>query len=122
VCVFLYTVFRLIVVLFCVMCVVCVLYLIVVPFPPGENPFAVKISIYLSEDVLCSLKLFRCFLQRSTCNYIALHLGYVRMCDGHDINHFCSKQQETSLDIHQTKLRYVPEERSLRVYYRSTFV
>jgi hypothetical protein len=38
----------LIVVLFCVMCVVCVLCLIVVPLPPGENPFAVKINIYLS--------------------------------------------------------------------------
>jgi hypothetical protein len=45
VCVFLCTVFRLIVVLFCVMCVVCVLCLIVVPLPPGENPFAVKIII-----------------------------------------------------------------------------
>jgi hypothetical protein len=44
VCVFLYTVFRLIVVLFCVMYVVCVLCLIVVPLPPGENPFAVKIN------------------------------------------------------------------------------
>jgi hypothetical protein len=31
-------------VLFCVMCVVCVLCLIVVPLPPGENPFAVKIN------------------------------------------------------------------------------
>jgi hypothetical protein len=41
-------VFRLIVVLFCVMCVVCVLCLIVVPLLPGENPFAVKINIYLS--------------------------------------------------------------------------
>jgi hypothetical protein len=29
------------------MCVVCVLCLIVVPLPPGENPFAVKINIYL---------------------------------------------------------------------------
>jgi hypothetical protein len=38
------TVFRLIVVLFCVMCVVCVLCLIVVPLPPGENPFEVKIN------------------------------------------------------------------------------
>jgi hypothetical protein len=28
------------------MCVVCVLCLIVVPLPPGENPFAVKINIY----------------------------------------------------------------------------
>jgi hypothetical protein len=44
VCVILCTIFRLIVVLFCVMCVVCVLCLIVVPLPPGETPFAVKIS------------------------------------------------------------------------------
>jgi hypothetical protein len=50
VCVFLCTVFRLIVVLFCVMCVVYVLCLIVVPLPPGENPFAVKINIYLSKS------------------------------------------------------------------------
>jgi flagellar biosynthesis component FlhA len=35
-------------VLFCVMCVVCVLCLVVVPLPPGENPFAFKINIYLS--------------------------------------------------------------------------
>jgi hypothetical protein len=41
------TVFRLIVVLFCVMCVVCVLCLIVVPLPPGENPFAVKINNFI---------------------------------------------------------------------------
>jgi hypothetical protein len=47
VCVFLCTVFRLIVVLFCVMCVVCVLCLIVVPLPLGENPFAVKINKYI---------------------------------------------------------------------------
>jgi hypothetical protein len=26
------------------MCVICVLCLIVVPLPPGENPFAVKIN------------------------------------------------------------------------------
>jgi hypothetical protein len=51
VCVFLCTVFRLIVVLFCVMCVVCVLCLIVVPLPPGENPFAGKINIYLSNNL-----------------------------------------------------------------------
>jgi type IV secretory pathway component VirB8 len=44
VCVVLCAVFRLIVVLFCVMCVICVLCLIVVPLPPGENPFAVKIN------------------------------------------------------------------------------
>jgi hypothetical protein len=48
VCVFLCTVFRLIVVIFGVMCVVCVLCLIVGPLPPGENPFAVKMNIYLS--------------------------------------------------------------------------
>jgi hypothetical protein len=45
VCIFLYCVsFER--VLFCVMCVVCVLCLIVVPLPPGENRFAVKINIY----------------------------------------------------------------------------
>jgi type IV secretory pathway component VirB8 len=37
-------VFRLIVVLFCVMCVICLLCLIVLPLPPGKNPFAVKIN------------------------------------------------------------------------------
>jgi hypothetical protein len=37
-------VFRLIVVLFCVMYVICVLCLIVLPLPPDENPFAVKIN------------------------------------------------------------------------------
>jgi hypothetical protein len=42
VCVDLCSVFCLIVVLFCVMCVICVLCLIVVPLPPGKNPFAVK--------------------------------------------------------------------------------
>jgi hypothetical protein len=31
-------------VLFCVMRVICVLCLIVVPLPPGKNPFAVKIN------------------------------------------------------------------------------
>jgi hypothetical protein len=44
VCVILCSMFRLIVVLFCVKCVVCVLCHIVVPLPPGENPFAVKIN------------------------------------------------------------------------------
>jgi hypothetical protein len=44
VCVIVCTMFRLIVVLFCVKCVVCVLCLIVVPLPPGENTFAVKIN------------------------------------------------------------------------------
>jgi hypothetical protein len=44
VCVVLCNVFRLIVVLFCVVRVVCVLCPIVVPMPPGENPFAVKIN------------------------------------------------------------------------------
>jgi flagellar biosynthesis component FlhA len=43
--------FRLIVVLFCVMYVVCVLCLIVVPLPPSENPFAVQINIYLSTEI-----------------------------------------------------------------------
>jgi hypothetical protein len=37
-------VFRLSVALFCVMCIVCVLCLIVVPLPPGKNPFTVKIN------------------------------------------------------------------------------
>jgi hypothetical protein len=31
-------------VLFCVMHVICMLCLIVVPLPPGKNPFAVKIN------------------------------------------------------------------------------
>jgi uncharacterized membrane protein len=44
VCVVLCNVFRLVVVLFSVMSVVCVLCPIVVPLPPGENPFAVKIN------------------------------------------------------------------------------
>jgi hypothetical protein len=56
VCVFLCTVFRLVVVSVCVMCVVCVLCLIVVPLPPGENPFAVKINIYLKH---VSISLYR---------------------------------------------------------------
>jgi hypothetical protein len=60
VCVFLCIVFRFIVVLFCVMCVVCVLCLIVVPLPPGENPFAVKISIYIrSRSSLAEGELLR---------------------------------------------------------------
>jgi hypothetical protein len=64
VCIFVYCV-SLIVVLFCVMCVVCVLCLIVVPLPPSENPFAVKINIYykpfknvygntISEEIGCA--------------------------------------------------------------------
>jgi hypothetical protein len=44
VCVVLCAVFRLIVVLFCVMCVIIVLCLIVVPLPPGQYLFAVKIN------------------------------------------------------------------------------
>jgi hypothetical protein len=44
VCVVLCAVFRLIVVLFCVMSVNCVLCLTVVPLTPGENPLAVKIN------------------------------------------------------------------------------
>jgi hypothetical protein len=41
VCVVLCTVFRVSVVLFCVMCVVSYCS---IPLPPGENPFAVKIN------------------------------------------------------------------------------
>jgi hypothetical protein len=46
VCVILCTVFRLIVLLFCVKCVVCVVscLCVVVPLPPGGNLFAVKIN------------------------------------------------------------------------------
>jgi hypothetical protein len=44
VCVVLCAVFRLIVVLFCVMCVICLLCLIVLALPPGKNPFAVEIN------------------------------------------------------------------------------
>jgi hypothetical protein len=50
--VFLCTVFRLIVALFCVMCVVCVLCLIVVPLPPSENRFAIKINIFIYINTL----------------------------------------------------------------------
>jgi hypothetical protein len=35
------------------MCVVCVLCLIVVTLPPGENPFAVKIKIYIYYYLVC---------------------------------------------------------------------
>jgi hypothetical protein len=52
VCVVLCTVFRLIVVLFCVICVVCVLCLIVLPLPPGENTFAVKINNNNNNNVV----------------------------------------------------------------------
>jgi hypothetical protein len=45
-CVVLCNVFRLTVVLFCVMCVVCVLCLIVVPLSPDETAFAVKIIFF----------------------------------------------------------------------------
>jgi hypothetical protein len=68
VCVVLCTVFRLIVVLLCVLCVVCVLCLIVVPLPPGENPFAVKINTYLSIFNLCLMFLV-CSMSH---NYIPL--------------------------------------------------
>jgi hypothetical protein len=47
VCVVLCAVFRLIVVLSCVMCVICLLCLIVFPLPPGKNPFAVRIIIII---------------------------------------------------------------------------
>jgi hypothetical protein len=42
VCLVLCTVFRFIIVLFCVMCVVCVLCLIVVPLPPVETHLQLK--------------------------------------------------------------------------------
>jgi type IV secretory pathway component VirB8 len=48
VCVILCTVFRLIVVLFCVLCH------IVVPLPPGINPFAVKINNNNNNNLLIS--------------------------------------------------------------------
>jgi hypothetical protein len=44
VCVVLYAVFRLIVVLFCVIDVICLVCHIVLPLPPGKTPFAVKIN------------------------------------------------------------------------------
>jgi hypothetical protein len=50
VCVVLCAVFRLIVVLFCVMCVICVLCLIVVPLPPGNNQYGIKIIIIIIID------------------------------------------------------------------------
>jgi uncharacterized membrane protein len=53
VCVVLCTVFRLIVMLFCVICVVCVLCPIVVPLPPGENSFAVKIRNKNNNNIYC---------------------------------------------------------------------
>jgi hypothetical protein len=53
VCVVLCNVYRLIVVLFCVMCVVCVLCLIVVPLPLGENTFAIKIIIQFNSLFTC---------------------------------------------------------------------
>jgi hypothetical protein len=46
------TVFCLIVVLFCMMCVICVWCLIVVPLPPGENPFAVKYKYIIKYLVI----------------------------------------------------------------------
>jgi hypothetical protein len=53
VCVVLCTVFRLIVMLFCVMCVIYVLCLIAVPLPPGKNPFAVKINNNNENGLRC---------------------------------------------------------------------
>jgi hypothetical protein len=52
VCVVFCAVFRLIVVLFCVMCVFCVLCLTVVPLPPGESPLAVKINTVIIKVTL----------------------------------------------------------------------
>jgi hypothetical protein len=51
VCVALCTVFRLIVVLFCVMCVICLLCLIVLLLPPCKNPFAVN-KYYIIQEAM----------------------------------------------------------------------
>jgi hypothetical protein len=59
--VFLFCVGCLLCVYFCVLCFVwwlcyfvwCVLCLIVVPLPPGENPFAVETNIYLIPTTQC---------------------------------------------------------------------
>jgi hypothetical protein len=79
VCVVLCTVFRLIVVLFCVMCVICVLCLIVVPLPPGENSFAVKINIYLHHFVLAftSGRITRDFATKILCTASCLSLSNI---------------------------------------------
>jgi hypothetical protein len=58
VCVVLFTVFRLIVVLFCAMCGVCVLCFSVVPLPPGENPFAVKNKCHVLTLLLGHLQVY----------------------------------------------------------------
>jgi hypothetical protein len=43
-------------VLFCMMSVICVLCRIVVPLPPGKNPFAVKINYEYSSSAKCHYK------------------------------------------------------------------
>jgi hypothetical protein len=54
VCVVLGAVFRLIVVLFCVMCAICLLCFTVLPLSPGKTPFPVKINNnILSYKILC---------------------------------------------------------------------
>jgi hypothetical protein len=73
VCVVLCTVFRLIVVLFCVKCVVCVLCLIVVPLPPGEKPFSVKIN----NNKKVSLKEIHLSFHRYYILFIRLLHGYL---------------------------------------------
>jgi hypothetical protein len=71
----------LIVVLFCVMCVVCVLCLIVVPLPPGENPFAVKINIYLSISSTKRTKASYMNTFPSTSCFIFGHYVYLQYCE-----------------------------------------
>jgi hypothetical protein len=62
VCVVLCAVFRSVVVLFCVMCVICVLCLIIVPLPPGKNPFAVKIN---NKIIIINNNILRTFTESS---------------------------------------------------------
>jgi hypothetical protein len=72
VCVVSCTVFRVSVVLFCVMCVVCVLCLIVVPLPSGENPFAVKINNKIRQDFYKNMDYHHRGTYRIALNWISL--------------------------------------------------
>jgi hypothetical protein len=56
-------VFRLSVVLFCVMCVICLLWLNVLPLQPGKTPFAVKIIIIkfiIYKTIILPVVLYGC--------------------------------------------------------------
>jgi hypothetical protein len=44
-------------ILFCVMCDICVLCLIVVPLPPGRNPFTVKINNNNNKKIIITSSL-----------------------------------------------------------------